>query len=581
MLVVIPVCKKDEQVAFKNLEVAISLDKKTSFDCLLATEFGYEATGTEILCKSYFNNVHKFKYDPPPSASWPQAPNHVWQSVAREIKSKYKVPWLFLEPDVTPLRKGWLEELWKEYQRGAQPFMGHIVNGEGMGHMNGVGIYPFNISSYSTNALLVSDYPFDRMLWKDIENITHKANDLIAHFPRFTGVQLAFNERKPVKKLQDKGYLIFHGCNDGSLADIMMGRQTPIEENGKILRFFTEEDLTMTVDESEPFWQQESTYLRSRGYKVIDYSECRKQIPSFQKQLPCETGVFHLPKDFNLVHFNSGLATDGNDKWLLTRQWKRMDPRRWQSYLVMWHLSGMTPINPIQLRLPDDRGLEQYEDPRVTFHDGRFHVSYGVWQHLKSYKACQRLSILDRSFNHISTWHPNYGKNGIGIGYGTGCEKNWVWFVNQNSWHFVYSTFPHVVIKFTPGGGMVEFKTQIKNIPWRYGEIRGGTPPVLVGDKYYSFFHSSLPWKHRQKRYYVGAYEFESQEPFRITGMTNQWLWAGSDEDTRDLGGPLVVFPAGALYENNQWLITAGINDESTGWMKLPHSTIMERMSKV
>lgn len=58
---------------------------------------------------------------------------------------------------------------------------------------------------------------------------------------------------------------------------------------------------------------------------------------------------------------------------------------------------------------------------------------------------------------------------------------------------------------------------------WRHGEIRGGTPAILIRDVYLTFFHSSLipPVTGDVLRTYVfGAYIFEKDKPFAIKAMT-------------------------------------------------------------
>jgi hypothetical protein len=55
------------------------------------------------------------------------------------------------------------------------------------------------------------------------------------------------------------------------------------------------------------------------------------------------------------------------------------------------------------------------------------------------------------------------------------------------------------------------FLTEVlEKYKWKWGEMRGGTPALLVGDKYLSFFHSSGRLWHRHVITYVmGAYLFD------------------------------------------------------------------------
>lgn len=573
MLVVIPVCQKDYHLALKSLDVAIHLDQKTEFEALVAYDSSFDGKETISKAQEYFSKVHTFQYDPPPKLSWPQAANHAWQSVARHIKQTHQKPWLWLEPDVTPIRAKWLNIIYTEYTKYEKPFMGHIV--DGMGHMNGVGIYPFNVSSYSVQAFLTESYPFDRLMWPDIEAHTHKANHLFAHYPRFTGIRLTVKDKKVPERLSQSGFVLFHGCNDGTLANLILGKNDEYSKHrpDQVDRIYEIEDINAPVDESEPFWQHEATSLKSKGFKVIPYQECTKHWPSIKKQADCH--YFDLPKTFNHVHLNGGLCFDGRNYWLATRQWTRSQHLKWQSYIYVWKLdSGFKPTNPIKLPFPDDTGAEQFEDPRISYHDGKFWVSYCIWQQGTPYRAKQRFSCFDHEFRHIKTIHLPYGKNNSRINLGEGSEKNWVWFFHENAWHFVYQAHPHVVVQVADIDSIKVFQSG-KDIPdWRYGEMRGGTPPVRVGDEYITFFHSSLPWRIRQKRYYMGAYAFSATAPFNITRITKTPLLGGSEDDCRELGGPLVAFPCGAVFRDDQWIITGGVNDEACFWMRLKHKDL-------
>ena len=59
------------------------------------------------------------------------------------------------------------------------------------------------------------------------------------------------------------------------------------------------------------------------------------------------------------------------------------------------------------------------------------------------------------------------------------------------------------------------------NFTWLYGELRGGTPAVLINNSFYfSFFHSSNEPKESGddvlKTYVMGAYVFCKKPPFKI-----------------------------------------------------------------
>ncbi len=79
---------------------------------------------------------------------WPISPNALWLNAARHIEAKLRRPWLWLEADAVPLRRGWLESLQAEYDACDKPFMGVLLKSTVVFgklwpiHMAGVGIYP-------------------------------------------------------------------------------------------------------------------------------------------------------------------------------------------------------------------------------------------------------------------------------------------------------------------------------------------------------------------------------------------------------------------------------------------------------
>jgi predicted GH43/DUF377 family glycosyl hydrolase len=142
----------------------------------------------------------------------------------------------------------------------------------------------------------------------------------------------------------------------------------------------------------------------------------------------------------------------------------------------------------------------------------------------------------------------------------------------------IYLTQPHTVIEFddnlTPGQ---QYVTEAPNVLWHHGLIRGGTSPVLVEDRYWTFFHSSTPWMHSKRRYHMGAYSFKAEPPFEMDRITPMPLLSGSQMDRWHPGKPLVVFPCGALYRNGIWTVVGGYNDLGSFWIDIPHSQLVAR----
>lgn len=77
--------------------------------------------------------------------TWPKGANHMFRSL---IKRDLRRPFLWLEPDCEPTRKGWLDEIEMEYLKCGKEFMGHLVWSHKKGlprqSLAGCAVYPAN-----------------------------------------------------------------------------------------------------------------------------------------------------------------------------------------------------------------------------------------------------------------------------------------------------------------------------------------------------------------------------------------------------------------------------------------------------
>lgn len=588
MLVVIPICHKDWTLAENNLQWASELDGKVEYHALITHDESLPVEGLERvkrIADGYFQHVSIFNYPVPPTDEWPEAPNFVWQAVAWEIFNHVKKgdpethrPWFWWEADATPLKRGWLDLLWKEYQKGGRPFAGHVVRGPE--HMNGVAIYPANVPEYVSDCLVTRIAPWDVTLSNECPTKhIYVMNRLIGHWPRANGWTQQLRG-DALKHVNGNGMAIWHGVNDGSLIGSMRG-EPEVKATSPLVAVI--EDESIFADEfniAEGNYQKEAVNLIKKGYAMPVRGS---HVPSITEQTPFEVQFCSPKPKWDRVYFNPGIVKDDAGKeYLVTRRWDRCTPKSWHSTLEVFTESWSK-----ELIFPGQNYLYENEDPRVVFHDGKFYVAHCQWIAESFYQAKQLLSVFDKDWNFVHSLQPIYGFNGFAdypqLGHQ---EKNWVWFHDGDYWNFVYSFAPHVVARCLPQDGIAgvppiaNFETQSPTHLWAYGEIRGGTPPVRVGDEYVTFFHSSLPWSGKQKQYFMGAYAFNSEPPFNVTRITPQPILSGSEDDSRTLGGPLVVFPGGALFEDGIWKVVFGINDENAGYIKIPHDKLEGLMVK-
>lgn len=593
LLVVLPFFGKDSARMAELLRWAIDLDGTVNFNCLLSYEEGTDANEIRSLARLYFNGIIlENEYPKPKSDEWPEAPNWAWTRTALFINSlPDKLPWLWLESDATPLVSGWLNSILSEYVKGGLPFMGHITERESRHpgkrfdqHMNGVAVYPPDACLHSSRAMRTRAAPWDIVLSEDCIGRVHEANHLMWHVPRFTGVVMTCEDRSVIDSMVNIGAVLFHGVNDGSIISLLKGEQPKQPEQGSVVKVLTKSDSNRYFDECESLWQQESVELSKSGFPFVSIEECQTPQPSFQCQTNWRTGIFNeLEYSKKCVHLNPGLAVDDDgNTWLFSRRWQMISSKErscWHSTIQARAITFGDKIKLSNSHVTLDFGtppMIEHEDPRAIFHDGHFHVSYCTWEReIRQSKGKQGFAKFDKSWKLVSNLFPAYGHNSDKSDIDSGLdedpvkprwEKNWVWFQHKGNWHVIYSFSPFRVYRL---GRYISEPCGAEPKTWKYGIIRGGTPPVLHDGLYWTFFHSSMPCRRRQKRYYMGAYAFN--EMFEIVRMSKAPLLCGSERDLNLIGGPLVIFPGGALIRNGEWFVVSGINDEQCGWIKIPH----------
>lgn len=303
-----------------------------------------------------------------------------------------------------------------------------------------------------------------------------------------------------------------------------------------------------------------------------------------QTEWPCDYFNFGKAMKKGVDYFNCGIVNRPDGTWLVAR---RTQPHphieMGMNDLVAFLLEDKIPVWYVKADIPHVfKGLEHFEDPRAIYHNGKTYVSCCnfIIRNKGWTGAHQILVEMDDKWKTIKRHDPVYGTNGADLAKQTGIEKNWLWFFHAGFPHLVYQTHPHTVARWD-----LDFKeaftyTTEYDPPWEWGEPRGGTPPVRVGNEYWSFFHSATNWREQApvRQYHMGAYAFDATLPFRITKMTAEPLLSGSPYDRWGDRKPLVVFPNGAILRNGIWTVTMGVNDLDSAWIDIPHVELEQRV---
>lgn len=291
---------------------------------------------------------------------------------------------------------------------------------------------------------------------------------------------------------------------------------------------------------------------------------------SFDKEISLseqynDVKVLNLNYTRRNFEFNSSIFKFNNKKYLMTRNSQFVSKKMTLNSLKLYEYDTLKLIN---LNIKEEVDFEQFEDPRVLVHDNKIYVSCATYVHDAFHLVNQKMLVFDKDFNHIDNIHFKYGFNGINLKENTGIEKNWTFFVHQDKLMCIYKLSPHIVLEFDWNGSLLaEYITHNSfQSNWKYGIPRGGTNPIYKDGYYISFFHSYIYWGNGKRRYFMGYYKFNSVPPFNIIETSNKPILWGNEKDERIYPeeNPLVVFPCGAILDDDKCMVSFGLNDEKT-----------------
>lgn len=158
-------------------------------------------------------------------------------------------------------------------------------------------------------------------------------------------------------------------------------------------------------------------------------------------------------------------------------------------------------------------------------------------------------------------------------------EKNWTFFSDKGKIMGVYTICPHVIFEMNNDNFSTAYETEWSHA-WRWGELRGGTSPVLTDSGYLSFFHSAVDFKNG-RQYHMGAYLFEKEPPYAPIAITKRPLLSGETvpkEIPRLSNKIFVVFPGGVIRDGNGWQVAFGYNDYQCRYVKVTDELLTDEL---
>jgi len=250
LLVVLPFCQKDVVQARALLgwigelrtttdriphSILLAADKKVPLEII--RDMKAQALAIFHSADATLINV------PDDRQAWPKGPNFMFHNVSQVVQQRYRVPWLWLEPDCVPLVDNWLDRLAWEYGLCPKHFMGTMATVAlspdlPERHMSGCAIYPTNAYEIMKEAC-ASDIAFDyasagsilgkNRAWET--KLIYEIWGTHSVIPTFKAIKAPDDaDNVLVPAVIPESAVLFHRCKDGSLIRLLRKQRSPQPE---------------------------------------------------------------------------------------------------------------------------------------------------------------------------------------------------------------------------------------------------------------------------------------------------------------------------------------------------------------
>lgn len=256
ILVTLPFCEKDVDAAIKLMGWINEKEQSTTHiskrrSILLAADSAVpleKCKELKALAQLAFHNVETTTVRVT-AKDW-RAPNEMFNAVATFVKSQFKTPFLWLEPDCVPIYPSWLTDLTEAYFTTPRRFMGALVESKDPGvpalHLAGCAVYPNDaIDLLGKHSDAKAESAWDMSSAKEIAAGQKAAGTAL--------IQSFYGEKDSApsfvrQKVQGQTYganvldvsflneraVLFHRCKDGTLIDVLrelrVEMKTPAKE---------------------------------------------------------------------------------------------------------------------------------------------------------------------------------------------------------------------------------------------------------------------------------------------------------------------------------------------------------------
>jgi hypothetical protein len=267
------------------------------------------------------------------------------------------------------------------------------------------------------------------------------------------------------------------------------------------------------------------------------------------------------------VFTNGALVQYQGVSWMAVR---KLEGDKSFIYIGAFRNEAVTQMQRLYLR------TQYAEDPRLIVWEDQLVV---VYNDLVNNSRRMHLAFLEQTQNgfKVSKIQPLAKEGEM-----KNTEKNWVPFVFEGELFFLYETNPWTVIKYAKEGPCTIVCEQELFIPGETAKLSGGTPAILHGGEFISFFHirsgttrSYISWN--RYVYFMGAYAFEAKPPFLLKRMTVKPLsYKGAYNLAKN--PKKILYPVGLTEDGDDFLVTMGVNDSRTELVKVSKEKLISLM---
>lgn len=169
-------------------------------------------------------------------------------------------------------------------------------------------------------------------------------------------------------------------------------------------------------------------------------------------------------------------------------------------------------------------------------------------------------------------------------------EKNWAPFDYKNTLMLAYTINPHIIFQPQHMGCCDTIAATNCTMDWNWGDLKGGTPALLVDEQYLAFFHTVKAMATVQSdskmmtHYFMGAYTFNKEPPFDLekispTPIVGKQFYEGPMYNTWK---PLrVVYPCGYIFDDDYIWVSYGRQDHELWIVKLDKQKLLASLKPI